>query len=279
LFNTNYIPADLSGTAKLPPLKETVVRQTLASLGYSTITFENRFSGHFDLGEDLRISDNQLVLGNLNLLGGVNEFEEMTLQTSIAKLFLDTEIIPGFNEDTLVRFENYNHYKQTYFILSSLANDVPDMKGPKFVFAHIMVPHGPFVFTADGKFKKAEDQGRNGYSDNAEFIDRQILPAIQSIVSKSAQPPIIVLMGDHGPPPGKHATREDRMKNLNAYLVSPETAADLYESITPVNSFRVIFNHYFGKSYPILPDISYYAYKPKQLNNAEVMQNICKSTR
>jgi hypothetical protein len=274
LFNSNYIPAQFSSSARLPPLKESVVGQTLRSLGYTFITFENRTSGHFDLQEDIRLSKNQLLLGQLNLTGGINEFEEMILQTSILKLFWDTELIPGFNQKTLVRLENFEHYQQTRFILSDLKN-IPQMKSPKFVFVHILVPHGPFVFTADGKFKSREDRSRNGYGDNAKFIDQNILASLQSMIAASPAPPVIVLMGDHGPPTGKYATREDRMKILNAYYVDKQTGADLYDSITPVNSFRVIFNDYFGESYPLLEDVSHYAYKLKQLKSAPIVANTC----
>lgn len=33
----------------------------------------------------------------------------------------------------------------------------------------------------------------------------------------------------------------------------------LYPAISPVNSFRVIFNSQFGTEYPLLPDRSYFA--------------------
>jgi hypothetical protein len=275
VFSMSYIPVNLSSTPKLPPFKETAARKTLASLGYTIITFENRASGHFDLQEDIRLSQNQLLLGELNLTGGLNDFENLMLRTSITKFFLDTQLIPGFDEEGLVQLEYYDHYKQTKFILEKL-RDIPQLTSPKFVFVHIMVPHAPFVFTADGKFKP-DRRDRDGYRQNAEFIDRNILPAIQSILAESEHPPIIILMGDHGPPPSKFATPEDRMKILNAYYVNQETDADLYDSITPVNSFRLIFNHYFGESYRLLEDVSYYAYKLKQLQEAPIFENTCAS--
>jgi len=278
LFSMNYLPKDLGITAKLPPLKETILSKTLVSLGYTVIAFENRASGHFDLKEDIHLSRNQFGLGKLNLSGGINEFEEVMFHTSIINFFLDTRIIPGFNEDSLIQLQNYEHYQQTKFILSKLA-DLPKMRGPKFVFAHIMVPHDPYIFTVDGKFKRLEDKSKDGYRDNAEYIDQGILTSIKAIVAESERPPIIVLMGDHGPPPGKFATREDRMKNLDAYFVNSETAADLYASITPVNSFRIIFNHYLGESNPLRDDVSYYAYKIKQLRKADVMENTCTATK
>lgn len=274
LFNMDYIPASSSDGAKLPPFKDTAVRKNLASMGYTFITFENRASGHFDLQEDIRLSHNQLLLGELNLLGGLNEFEKVMLKTSIAKFFLDTRLIPGFDEDGLARLENYEHYQQTLFILSKL-EEVPALKSPKFVFVHLMVPHDPYIFTSDGEFKAEEDRPETGYPENVEFINRRILAAIQEILAGSKHPPIILLMGDHGPPTGRNATREDRMAILNAYYVGEAAKADLYDSITPVNSFRVVFNTYFGASYPYFPDVSHFAYRLKQLDEAPLVENEC----
>lgn len=69
------------------------------------------------------------------------------------------------------------------------------------------------------------------------------------------------------------------MKILNAYYVDKQTGADLYDSITPVNSFRIIFNDYFGESFPLLDDVSHYAYKLKQLNSAPIVRNTCTPTK
>ena len=61
---------------------------------------------------------------------------------------------------------------------------------------------------------------------------------------------------------GAHATTdelEEKFGILSAYHlpgVDPE-AAGLYPSITPVNSFRVVFNTYFDAGLPLLPDEIY----------------------
>src|SRR5258706_5061927 len=121
------------------------------------------------------------------------------LNTTITRVFLDTEIIPGFNENQLVKLEYYEHYLQTKYILAKLP-DVPKLKSPKLVFVHILVPHIPQVFTPDGQFRYPKAPKKNGYRDNVEFIDKSILPDIQAILAESEKPPVIILMGDHGPP-------------------------------------------------------------------------------
>jgi hypothetical protein len=48
---------------------------------------------------------------------------------------------------------------------------------------------------------------------------------------------------------------------LNAYYF-PEAKPNLYPSITPVNSFRLLFDTYFGADYKLLDDVSYYSDYP-----------------
>jgi hypothetical protein len=274
MFQMDYIEI-VNEKERVPALKNTPLLQTLRANGYSVITFENYASGHFDLDEDLRLSRHQLSFGKMDLSGGLNEFEKIMLNTSITRLFLDTEILPGFNENALVRLEYYEHYLQTKYILEELPN-VPKLKSPKFVFAHILVPHIPHVFRPDGSFRYPDDGSKNGYRDNAEFIDSAILPVLREILAQSEKPPVIILMGDHGPPATKFTSPETRMKNLSAYFVNSDAKSKLYNSITPVNSFRIVLNEYFGSDYPLLEDISYYAYQFRQLRQLPaIINNTC----
>lgn len=275
MFQMDYIQL-VNGKDKLPELKNTPFLDALRANGYSVITFENYASGHFDLGEDLRLSRHQFALGEVDLSGGLNEFEKIMLNTSITRLFLDTEIIPGFNENELVRLEYYEHYLQTKYILEKLP-DIPKLKSPKFVFVHILVPHIPHVFTPNGDFRFPADPSLNGYRDNAIFIDETILPVLHEVIVQSENPPVIILMGDHGPPATNFTSPETRMKNLEAYFVNADAESKLYASITPVNSFRIILDEYFGSDYPMLEDVSYYAYQLRQLKNSPtIIENTCK---
>lgn len=49
-----------------------------------------------------------------------------------------------------------------------------------------------------------------------------------------------------------------RMGILNAYHL-PGCSDRIYEGITPVNSFRVVFNCYFDTDLDMLPDKSYFS--------------------
>ena len=61
---------------------------------------------------------------------------------------------------------------------------------------------------------------------------------------------MIILQGDHG------LRADNRFKILNAYYLAGEENPDLYPAISPINSFRLVFNQFFESEYPLLPDIS-----------------------
>jgi hypothetical protein len=90
-----------------------------------------------------------------------------------------------------------------------------------------------------------------GYINQVQFIDSRIVQVARQILENSDTPPIIIIQGDHG------LEKENRLVILNAKYFPGEGSKNLYSSITPVNTFRIIFNTYFGASYDILPDLSY----------------------
>jgi hypothetical protein len=274
LMNANYIDQLPGVTKGIPPLNISLVNQTVRSLGYSVITFKNRSTGHFDLGEDLRLSRNQPVLGMIDLFGGPNEFEFMLMKTSALRLIYDMpQLIPGLDPQVFGKGEFYEHYQQTLFILNTLPKLPQQTQDPKFVFAHILVPHPPYIFSPDGKYGWGGDE-ITGYRSNVQFIDAQIAKVVKKIVENSEIPPIIIVQGDHGPSTSI-TTPEMRMPILNAYYVNDETKSELYATITPVNSFRIIFNSYFGTTYPLLEDKSYYAYGEGEFSAENIIPNTC----
>lgn len=154
---------------------------------------------------------------------------------------------------------------------------IPYQQEKKFVLAHIMIPHPPYVFTAKGdpvpnaEFENADEgpDRRPKYLEQLIFISNQIIPIIQNIIQNSQKPPIIILQSDHGPA-SIFGRREDWLKNysqkgikerssiLYAVYFPDKDYQEFYETITPVNTFRILFNHYFDENLEILPDKTFY---------------------
>jgi hypothetical protein len=169
-------------------------------------------------------------------------------------------------------------------VLSALdkLKSIPDKPGHQFVFAHLVIPHPPYSFGPNGEAISFNDgapveERIKAYTDQVLFINHEILEVVDAILSKSEPPPVIIIQGDHGPLPDIAFSGDEKMPILNAYyLPGTEAQKNLYPSITPVNTFRVILNSYFDQNLPLLNDVSYYA--PKGNHDAfEVIPNTCQS--
>jgi len=103
------------------------------------------------------------------------------------------------------------------------------------------------------------------------FLNQKLLEMVDEILSESKTPPVIILQGDHGP---WLQPNPQQFFILNAYYV-PGHIQELYSNISPVNSFRLVFNAFFGANYDMLKDITYYSPVPNLYNFSEVKNN-CK---
>jgi hypothetical protein len=152
---------------------------------------------------------------------------------------------------------------------------------PTFTFAHIICPHPPMIFgpngeeigherflfshnKTNGRYRNPEEFAR-AYKDQSIYITRRIQETIDRILAESPEPPIIILQSDHGSELNldleslENTDLHERMSILNAYYFPGGRYEGLYDSISPVNSFRVVLNTYFGAHLPLLPDRSYFS--------------------
>jgi hypothetical protein len=156
---------------------------------------------------------------------------------------------------------------------------IPKLPGPKFVFAHISSPHPPFVFDSNGNavkygdcngldgnlFNGSKAEYLSGYPQQMAYISQMTQEVIDTILEDSVNPPIIIVQGDHGSGlyldwnSSKNSCLRERTSILNAYYIPMAMSQELYETITPVNTFRVVFNEAFGLRLPLLEDKNYYS--------------------
>ncbi len=165
----------------------------------------------------------------------------------------------------------------TLFQLDRLA-EVGDRPGPTFVFAHLLLPHSPWRFNADGSFPRAEEiagRSRNeNYLQHLQFTNDRILKVLDRLLDKpAADQPVIILQADEGEFPIEFARNQARFNwltatpdqiqhkfgILNAFRLPGVDAAavGVHDRISPVNAFRIIFNAYFDAGLPLLPDTTY----------------------
>lgn len=261
-------------------IRESELRSVLDAQGYQVIGFETGYEITEMRGADELWSLDAEVVPTVSALWRFNGFEALLLESTGMRAVFDLHFL---SPDSLRRFtldpEYQAHRERVLYTLDRL-DDPAGMPGNYLVFAHIISPHPPFVFDADGdavtpdgayviadgdEYPGEDADYIEGYRGQVSFISRQILSAIDSILAKSTTSPVIILQADHGP--GSQLVWEspdesnlaERFGILNAYYFPDGNTADLYPTITPVNTFRVVLDHFFGGSYGRLPDQNYFA--------------------
>jgi hypothetical protein len=205
-----------------------------------------------------------------------SNFQRLIFETSALVLLNDIRRI----FDLPLYFPGYRRHRERILRTLEGMGEISKIPGPKFVFTHLIAPHPPFIFDAQGEFIQPDkpfnildgsaysgdlEEYTNGYRQQLIFVNSQMKKIIGEVLNNSEEPPVIIIQGDHGPgsrfewnSPDKDGLTE-RFGILNAYYLPGINQSKLYEEITPVNSFRLVFNEYFGANYTLLPDISYYS--------------------
>ncbi|HSL43586.1 MAG TPA: hypothetical protein VK897_09155 [Anaerolineales bacterium] len=256
-LNFNYLDAlsdrftpgsdDRTGLDTL--IHRSTARVSLEQAGYKTVAFATGFLA-------TELTDADYFLGPGYSWGELNEFESLLMETTLARLIQDGNRF-GMQTSGSERFR-----ERTLFALDQL-DDLSYIQSPKFVFVHIIAPHPPYVFGPTGGPVEAADvgttkteEGASHYRDQAIYISSRIQEIVPKIIANSDPLPIIVIQGDHGPTVA--SSPRSRMSNLNAYFL-PGVDVSVDPSITPVNTFRIIFNNYFGQELELLDDVSLYS--------------------
>lgn len=195
----------------------------------------------------------------------LNEFEIVLIKTTILR-----SLVEHFN------LFDISSRERTLFTFSKLS-ELNKIKGSKFIFAHILCPHEPYVFGPNGEIvsknnereEKSLEAEKQKYINQLIFVNKKIELLIEEILSQSNIPPVIILQADHGSGSfygnsesinhPSESNLKERMRIFNAYYLPGDSKKKFYDSISPVNTFRLIFNTYFHSNFQLLKDQSYYS--------------------
>jgi hypothetical protein len=240
-------------------IKDNRVRLFLENAGYKTVAFDTGYFWDSWTNADFYFSPTT----SSSLTSTLTPFEGLLLNTTALLPLFESQLL--FSQNTAAEIQNpvqANIERELYKL--DKFGQIAGVSNPKFVFAHFLIPHFPFVFKSDGSIQTDigyysnrntpidEKHYVDGYTQQVEFINNRILADIDKILGSSKNPPIIILQGDHG------ARDENRHTILNAYYL-PKGTSRLYPTISPVNSFRLIFDDYLNGEFGLLPDISYFS--------------------
>ena len=182
-----------------------------------------------------------------------SEFLDQVLRKSIIKYFMEQHQTDTRRDMVRCTFNELNE-----IALQS--------SGPTYVFAHLYVPHPPFIFGPNGENVTPDHseisglqswENPQGYLNQLIYATNEISMVITNIVENDPNA-IIIIQGDTG-----------TMTGLDADCCTINDVSDLYqthsilyavrmptvnnfEDAIPANTYRIIFNNHFDMNYEYL---------------------------
>ena len=153
---------------------------------------------------------------------------------------------------------------------------------------HIALIAGLFVLAAPSLAQDVEiiktDEDlhfyRLNYASQLAELNERLIEAIEGILETTEREAVIIVQGDHGPPSeysmmGAARTNVwERHSILNAIYL-PGGGAEIFpEDLTPVNTFRILFNEYFGTGLEVLEDACYFSLHTEQFKFTDVTERV-----
>jgi hypothetical protein len=259
-------------------IRHSKAREIFQTLGYKMVAFETGYKATNISDADIYLNAAASPDSQTGFTLSINPFEDLLLETSMGIVLRDFQAKTGILNHFRIENPYVQHRNRVTFILSKLG-EVSGWEGDYFVFAHIISPHAPFVFNefggevpqegaftlADANLRLGRDEYIQRYRNQLEYLNSLVEKTIKQIIARSKSTPIIIIQGDHGP--AAYYDKDsllstnllERFSILNAILLPGHAEDLLYDSITPVNSFRVILNQFFGYNLLLLQDRSYFA--------------------
>jgi hypothetical protein len=261
-LNYREIPQD-EGSVDMyfDALADSSVVRRLRSMGYTAVVFDEKNFGYSALPE---------MQADYSFRYGLDE--ATVAATDMGSLFDDFGILVADNT-MLQAFPLFQRRPRDAFFDKHLdmvdftASKVGDLEGiqsPKFVYVHLLLPHYPFMFSADGTINDPSTYYNwNYYLGNYVFSMNLLEKMVDDILDDAdpAHPPIIILQSDHGVRNILVASRngvilEDFPEEysthiLNAMYLPGIDTSQIEEDFNPINTFPFLFNALFDAGIPL----------------------------
>ena len=158
---------------------------------------------------------------------------------------------------------------------------------PQFVFVHLLMPHPPFVYDADGNrvtakysIDRFDENLKDAYLQQTIFANKKTIEMVDSIQKRDSGA-VIMVMSDHGGRLGVdwyNPTEMDYYRALNNFgaFYFPGQEENMPEEFAAVNVFRILFNLYLDADYEILEDKQIWYIPERPYDHIDVTDKLMK---
>jgi hypothetical protein len=224
---------------------------TLRELGYSILTIPSGVPSFSLYGADEVLDTGQ-----------INAFDVAVMRAGMLPL-----ILPSLQN-------TWAHHQMRERVTSSLDRLVEvaatESARPRFMLAHVMSPHPPIVFAADGSpvegwgcFPQGCDPWHDLYGMDVRdeslgqvvHLNRLVHATVSAMLDRATRPSVVVVFSDHG----RRHDLDDRNEMLHSLFMSYTPGHDgLFPSdTTPINMLPRLLGAYGGRDLPLATEESF----------------------
>jgi hypothetical protein len=160
--------------------------------------------------------------------------------------------------------------RELIFYTLNQATSLSTLQSPKFVYAHVLLPHMPFIFDKDGNMLPPQDNyDWHYYLGQHQYATKLMEDLITKLLANAnpRNPPVIIIQSDHG---ARNMIRkakdnilmdgylenypiDNAYKNFNAMYLPGIDPSTLSTSMPPINTMILVLNHYLNAGVTLGP--------------------------
>jgi len=186
--------------------------------------------------------------------------QEVTTIDGFHLLLIDMTMVRPFSfifKPKIVDNLDLARYSRLYDL--NRITQLSDIPSPKFVYAHIMLPHEPFLFDKNGNKIDCNDRSnyhnKNIYLEQLMFTTQRVEFTIDSLLKQypESERPIIIIQSDHGlrthhDGVSEYMPKDEPNKILNAFLLPNYNGTDLDDNIPPIEVLPLVIDYYINST-------------------------------
>ena len=242
-------------------IKEAAVFKLLERLGYSFYNLSV-----FDIGKTSSVKREDFLSTTPSAIIFYNTFWNCIRRDILPEFFpvLRERLIRKQqlnNKEHLSKYKGYNRrISDSLLKIAALP-----ASAPKFIYTHLEMPHFPYFYDSSGKaypdelvFGPNMIKDKERFKNYIAYSNSHISRLLTQILTRTNGEVVIILLSDHGINDLPGSRKEDAFSNYSAFYFPDGNYSQLYPGMSNVNTFRVVFNKYFGQQLPLLSDSSIY---------------------
>jgi len=238
----------------LAAINNNKVMQVVKSYGYTTAALDMAFP---HIVADYMVNYDPSQVAGM----AVDEFRQTFLGDTMFNAFL------GYFQDTAM-----SEAKQRDLIFYTLnqATNLSSLKSPKFVYAHVLLPHMPFIFDKDGNLLPPQDNyDWHYYMGQHQYTTKVMENLITKLLANAdpSNPPVIIVQSDHGARNMIRRTKDNILmdgylenysidnayKNFDAMYLPGMDQSTLNPAMPPIDTMILVLNHYLNAGLTLGP--------------------------